>query len=53
MALVKSDPRYRSDNRFVFTSTIMPAEWLQPTRTDFRSPAPKPEASAAPSSVRE
>jgi hypothetical protein len=26
MALVKSDPRYRADKHFVFTSTIMPAE---------------------------
>jgi hypothetical protein len=28
MALVKSDPRYRANNRFIFTSTIIPAEWL-------------------------
>lgn len=30
MALVKSDPRYLRDKRFVFATTIMPAEWVKP-----------------------
>jgi len=29
MAIVKSDPRYRSNRRFVFATTVMPGEWLQ------------------------
>ena len=28
MALVKSDPRYRADNRFAFRTTLLPAEWV-------------------------
>jgi hypothetical protein len=29
MALVKSDPRYRADPKFVFATTVMPADWAQ------------------------
>jgi hypothetical protein len=29
MAIVKSDPRYRIDKRFVFRTTILPAEWVR------------------------
>ena len=29
MAIVKSDPRYRNDQGFVFTTTVIPGEWVQ------------------------
>jgi hypothetical protein len=29
MAIVKSDPRYRTNRNFVFATTVMPAQWVQ------------------------
>lgn len=32
MRIVKSDPRYRADRKFVFATTVMPAAWLDHPR---------------------
>ena len=29
MKIVKTDPRYRADTKFVFRTTVMPFEWVQ------------------------